>query len=153
MRSSILQLSFFALTSATVSSCSQPTPAGTFVLQAVDNKTLPVSMFTDGANGTSQIISGSLELDGRERAIYRWHYRYLNEGGSVDTLEAAQDTMRFAVKGDVLVLYRYVPAGVDSPDSVLDADSGTIVASRLRLRAIQALENDSAYHELLFVRE
>jgi hypothetical protein len=109
-------------------------------------------MFTDGADGTSQIISGSLELDGKEGAIYRWHYRYLSSG-KADTLQPAQDTMRFQVSGNTFILYRFISAGPDSPDSVLDADSGRLAGSTILLRESGLLERGTFSHELRFERQ
>jgi hypothetical protein len=110
-------------------------------------------MFTYAGDNQSQLIAASITLDGANHAIYIWQYRVLHPNGQADTLHLAVDSFSVALSRGEIVLSRYRRAGPDSPDSVLQADTGQLLGEALVLGDRSTVNGGVRLHVLRFARK
>lgn len=104
-------------------------------------------MFTYAGDKRSQILWATLRWRDDGLVERRFRYRSLNADGTADTLEIAEDEYAAEERGNLVLLSRWMPAGMHSPDSVRVTDtltrSGPVVLWPQRLRLGEGSPTDT----------
>ncbi len=94
-----------------------------FALRDVDGRALPATLFSVNGQEQSQVLWSTLDLRRTDTVVHRYQYRVLHRSGRVDTLSVGENRYGRVSPNDQLILSRLVPAGVDSPTRIVEADT------------------------------